>query len=342
MAVAVTGGGSGTGISALINGTVDIANASREMKDKEIELARANGVEPVEFIVGYDALAVFVHRDNPIGLADPGPARRDLRRGRHGRELGAARGRRCPAAPGRRDRPRQPPEQLAAPTSTSRKPCSARRASTSSARATCTAPRTSSTWSRNTPCAIGYSGLAYATARGEDAARSPRTEGQPAVAPTVETAPSTAVYPIARPLFMYTRGAADGGRQGVPRLDPQRRRPVHHPRQGLRARAPDRLARRSARPPGRGDHVPLRGTPRARPPGDPRQLAGRCRRSSTPRIRQATQACSAAIDELASRTILGDHPINRATRELDRLCHASSPPPAERRRTCASSRRCCA
>ena len=66
VAVAVTGGGSGTGISALINGTVNIANASRKMKDSEIEQARANGIEPVEFVVGYDALAVYVHKENPI------------------------------------------------------------------------------------------------------------------------------------------------------------------------------------------------------------------------------------------------------------------------------------
>ena len=66
VAVAVSGGGSGTGIAALINGTVDIANASRQMKDKEIKLAEENGQKPVEHIVGYDALAVFLHKDNPI------------------------------------------------------------------------------------------------------------------------------------------------------------------------------------------------------------------------------------------------------------------------------------
>jgi len=65
-AVAVTGGGSGTGIAAMINGTVDIANSSRKMKDSEIELARGNGNEPIEFVVGYDALAVYVHPDNPM------------------------------------------------------------------------------------------------------------------------------------------------------------------------------------------------------------------------------------------------------------------------------------
>ena len=66
VAVAVTGGGSGTGISAMINGTVDIANASRKMKDKEIEMAQGNGIDPIEWVVGYDALAVYVHLDNPV------------------------------------------------------------------------------------------------------------------------------------------------------------------------------------------------------------------------------------------------------------------------------------
>ena len=64
--IAVTGGGSGTGIAALINGTVDIANASRPMKDNEIEDAQANGIEPVEHVVAIDALAVIVHLDNPV------------------------------------------------------------------------------------------------------------------------------------------------------------------------------------------------------------------------------------------------------------------------------------
>ena len=59
--IAVTGGGSGTGIAALINGTVDLANASREMKDQEIEDAKKNGVDPVEHQVAVDALAVIVN-----------------------------------------------------------------------------------------------------------------------------------------------------------------------------------------------------------------------------------------------------------------------------------------
>ncbi len=64
--LAVTGGGSGTGIASLINRTVDLANASRQIKSEEIEEARTQGVEPVEHVVARDAIAVVVHRDNPI------------------------------------------------------------------------------------------------------------------------------------------------------------------------------------------------------------------------------------------------------------------------------------
>ncbi len=64
--IAVTGGGSGTGIAALINGTADMANASREMKASEIEEAKANGFEPVEHQVAIDALAVIVNPANPV------------------------------------------------------------------------------------------------------------------------------------------------------------------------------------------------------------------------------------------------------------------------------------
>lgn len=65
--VEVSGGGSGVGIAALIKGAVDIANASRNMKPEEIEAAKKNtGKEPKEIIIGYDALGIYVHKDNPI------------------------------------------------------------------------------------------------------------------------------------------------------------------------------------------------------------------------------------------------------------------------------------
>jgi phosphate transport system substrate-binding protein len=64
--LSVTGGGSGTGIAAMINGTVDIANASRAMKTEEINAAQANGNVPLEFVVARDAIAVVVHPSNPV------------------------------------------------------------------------------------------------------------------------------------------------------------------------------------------------------------------------------------------------------------------------------------
>lgn len=69
--VAVTGGGSGTGIAALIDGRADIANSSREIRPKEVELARKNGVEPVEFAVAVDGLCVIVNEKNPLEAISP-------------------------------------------------------------------------------------------------------------------------------------------------------------------------------------------------------------------------------------------------------------------------------
>lgn len=72
-AVAVSGGGSGTGIAGLIDGTTEIAAMSRDIKPRELAAARARGVEPHATIVAHDGLAVYVSRDNPIArlsLAD--------------------------------------------------------------------------------------------------------------------------------------------------------------------------------------------------------------------------------------------------------------------------------
>jgi len=64
--ISVTGGGSGTGIASLINGTVDIANASRKIKEEEIDEAKSNGIDPVEHIIARDAIAVIVNPENPV------------------------------------------------------------------------------------------------------------------------------------------------------------------------------------------------------------------------------------------------------------------------------------
>ena len=64
--ISVTGGGSGTGIAALLNGTVDIANASRQIKGEEVEEAKSKGINPIEHIIARDAIAVIVNPENPV------------------------------------------------------------------------------------------------------------------------------------------------------------------------------------------------------------------------------------------------------------------------------------
>lgn len=64
--ISITGGGSGTGIAALISGTCDIAESSRAMADKEIKQALDRGVKPEQDIVALDGLAVVVHPNNPV------------------------------------------------------------------------------------------------------------------------------------------------------------------------------------------------------------------------------------------------------------------------------------
>lgn len=64
--IAVSGPGSGAGIAALINGTTDVCQASRQIKQQEIDQARGNGVEPYEIQVATDALSVVVNPANPV------------------------------------------------------------------------------------------------------------------------------------------------------------------------------------------------------------------------------------------------------------------------------------
>ena len=64
--ISVTGGGSSTGISGLINGSIDLANSSREISESELEQARERGVEPTRIIIALDGLSVITHPDNPV------------------------------------------------------------------------------------------------------------------------------------------------------------------------------------------------------------------------------------------------------------------------------------
>ncbi len=66
--VQVSGGGSGTGIAALLNGTTDVCEASRDMKEKEYKLAERKGITPYRVSVALDGIAVFLHTDNPVDV----------------------------------------------------------------------------------------------------------------------------------------------------------------------------------------------------------------------------------------------------------------------------------
>lgn len=64
--IQVSGGGSGTGIAALLNGTTDICQASRDMKEKEYELAAKKGIDIYKISVALDGIAVFLHKNNSV------------------------------------------------------------------------------------------------------------------------------------------------------------------------------------------------------------------------------------------------------------------------------------
>jgi len=203
--VAVSGGGSGTGIAALINGTVDIASTSRAMKDKEIELARNAGHEPVQHVVGYDALAVFLHPDNPmpsISLDQLAEIYGDGGSVTNWTDLGVE----VPGCEG---------QEMVVVSRQNNSGNYAYFRDTVLGKGDFRLGTRDMHGSKdvvdlveNTPCAIGYSGLAYATDHIKLACVD-KPSGDGCVNPTVESA-SDGSYPIARPLFMYTNGEPTG------------------------------------------------------------------------------------------------------------------------------------
>jgi phosphate transport system substrate-binding protein len=214
VAVAVSGGGSGTGIAAMINGTVDIANASRKMKKKELEMARESGQDPVEHVVGYDALAVFIHQDNPAESFSFNQLGKIFGRGGETTkwsDLGLT-------VPGcSSDRIVVVSRQNNSGTYAYFKKAVLKSAAKAGVivkgsfrQGTLDMHGSKDVVDlvENTPCAIGYSGLAYATDHLKLVCIA-KQDGDTCVNPSVATA-SDRSYPIARPLFMYTNGAPQG------------------------------------------------------------------------------------------------------------------------------------
>ena len=198
--ISVTGGGSGTGIAALINGTADIANASRAMKPEERAQAEANGIQPYEITIARDAIAVIVHPSNPVESLSL-PQISDIYSGKitNWREVGGE------------DRPivllsRETnsgthvyflEEVLRLGDKTNKTLFSAD---------TLLLPSSEGITAeiRQNPNAIGYDGLGYVTPDVKTLAVAARPDA-PYVLPSIESV-NAGTYPIARPLYMYTRG----------------------------------------------------------------------------------------------------------------------------------------
>jgi phosphate transport system substrate-binding protein len=204
VAIAVSGGGSGTGIAALINGTVEIANSSRAMKEEEKAQALKNSGKPVnEFIVGLDALAVFVHPANPLtGLSieeiaciygDGGKCElwSDVRAGT--------------VVPGCKDNKiiRVSRQSNSGTYQYFREAVLGEGKDFKQGSMDLNGSREAIDLVEKTPCAIGYSGMGYMTKHVKSLCVS--KAGGDCVLPTLETA-TNRTYPIARELYMYTSG----------------------------------------------------------------------------------------------------------------------------------------
>lgn len=204
MRITVTGGGSGTGIAGLINGAVDIANASRQMKPEELESAEANGIAPVEHVIARDAIAIVIHPSNPVDRLTLQQLS-DIFSGRivNWSEVGGE------------DRPivllsRESNsgthvyflEQVVR--------LGDKHATTLFSPDTLLMPSSEgiSAEVRQNPNGIGYDGLGYVTPDQKTIAVA-KESGGPFVLPMVETV-NSGEYPIARDLYMYTAGEPQG------------------------------------------------------------------------------------------------------------------------------------
>lgn len=203
--VEVSGGGSGVGIAALSKGAVDIANASRNLKPGEIENAKRNtGKTPKEFVVGHDALAIFVRADNPLEeisqeqiaqiYAEDGTITRWS-------ELGVR-------LPGGQDTIIRVSRQSSSGTYEFLRGRVLHNKDFKLGSCDLNGSKEVVELVANTPGAIGYSGMGYATS-GVKMLRVAPKKGAPAVAPSMETTLDKS-YPIARSLLMVTLDEPQG------------------------------------------------------------------------------------------------------------------------------------
>jgi phosphate transport system substrate-binding protein len=205
VSIEVSGGGSGVGIAALINKTADIANASRKLEPEEEAKAKASsGQTPSEFVVGFDGLAVYVNKANPldsISLEELGDIYREGGKLGKWSELGVK------SIPGSRsdDIIRVSRQNNSGSYQYFRETVVGKTADFKAGSLDMNGSKDVVEQVAKTPGAIGYSGLGYATPDVKILKVS-RKKGEPGVLPSIPTVHDK-TYPISRPLFMYTPGA---------------------------------------------------------------------------------------------------------------------------------------
>jgi phosphate transport system substrate-binding protein len=204
VSVEVSGGGSGVGIAALINGTADIANSSRHLEPEEVEKAKQhNGKDPTQFMVGYDGLAIYVHKSNPlseISMEELGEIYREGGKVNKWSELGVK------GIPGSKsdDIIRVSRQNNSGTYHYFRETVVGKKNDFKNGSLDMNGSKDVVEQVAKTPGAIGYSGLGYATPEVK-ILKVAKKKGEPGILPSVTTVLDKS-YPISRPMFMYTPG----------------------------------------------------------------------------------------------------------------------------------------
>ena len=200
VSVEVVGGGSGVGIAALINGTCDIANSSRSLEKEEEEKATAKygGKHPLEHLVGFDALAIYVHPSNPITEISIEQLSEIYKEGgkiNKWSELGVT------IPDGKDDIVRASRQSNSGTYHYFREAVVGKKNDFNQGSRDMNGSKEVVDLVGTTPTAIGFSGIGYKTDKVKVVKVSKKT-GEPGVAPSIQTTLDK-TYPIARPMFMY-------------------------------------------------------------------------------------------------------------------------------------------
>jgi len=204
VSIAVTGGGSGTGIAAILSGTCDIAQSSRAMRDEELHLAEENGAPIKETIVGMDGIAVVVHPSNPVSqltidqLSDIFTGKKT-----NWKELG---GNDIPILALSRER--NSGTHVFFLEEVVRKGNAKGPEEFSSTALMMPSNQSIALEVESSEAGIGYIGMGYVSPR-QKVLKIAKSSNDAFVSPTLETAQS-GEYPISRPLYLFTRGEPVG------------------------------------------------------------------------------------------------------------------------------------